>query len=128
MPKRMEACVEILAEYPTVLAPFDPDDYLPALNAIDKALERMERTQPPVNCARRLRSRTELYAMAVKEWPVEDLKFVPNPAKWYAEARYDQPSESWQRQPVNDYVQGRQQLGRVFDELAKTGNGGQRVN
>jgi hypothetical protein len=134
-PTRLMDCIEILCEYPMVPKRNQVEDnldaFLPALMAIDKALDAKIRAQPAMDdyyIARRLKSRTELYAMAVKQWPVEDLKFVPNPKRWFEESRYDQPSESWQRQPANDYVQGRQQLGRVFDELAKTGDGSQRPN
>jgi hypothetical protein len=137
-PKRMQACIEILAEYPNIdrHALIDSTDvYLPALNAIDKALERMEKKLESQhtyclaqNAARRLKSRTELYAMAVKQWPVEDLKYVPNPVKWYSESRFEQNEQSWQRQPTNDYVSERQQLGRVLDKLNQTSNGGNRPN
>jgi hypothetical protein len=131
-PHRLSACIIILAKYPTgpsrAKIEGDIHFFMPALIAIDKALESMEQHQPPNNCARRLESRTELYAMAVKQWPVEDLKFVPNPTRWFSEEKYEQPAESWRRQPAYDHVQGREQLGRVFDELSKTGNGGHGPN
>jgi hypothetical protein len=73
--------------------------FLPALKAIDCALDSMEKRhrQPAENCERRLKSRTELYAMAVKQWPPADLQFVPNPQKWFSEQRYEHDEQSWQR-------------------------------
>jgi hypothetical protein len=119
MPKRLISCVNILAKYPTSpkieVIRQNLNAFLPAFVAIDKALERMEGHQPPLNCARRLESRTELYAMAVREWPKEDLKFVPNAAKWFEECRYDQPEQSWQRKPVNGFEQERQQIQRLVN-------------
>lgn len=115
--------MEILLEYPTMLAVkhVDPEVYAPALNAIDKALEIMEYrvasrilAHKQLHAARRLKSRTELYAMAVKQWPVEDLKFVPNPVKWYSECRFDQPEESWQRQKINGFQEERNQVRRLL--------------
>ena len=132
-PARLSTCMEILLEYPTMLAVkhVDPEVYAPALNAIDKALEIMEYrvasrilAHKQLHAARRLKSRTELYAMAVKQWPVEDLKFVPNPVKWYGECRYDQPSESWVRQPNNGFSQEREQIKRILSGSHQTGGGG----
>lgn len=134
-PKRLNECIEILAEYPTVLAPFDPENYMPALMAIDKALEVMElrlvnydQHGRKIHAIRRLKARTELYAAAVKQWPVEDLKFVPSPVKFYSEARYDQPSESWERKPARSYIQEREQLARILEGRPQTGNSGGRAN
>jgi hypothetical protein len=120
MPARLVACVWILACYPNMPNVDNirsaVENFLPALRAIDKALEQMEqRGIPAENCARRLESRTKIYAMAVKEWPVEDLRFVPNPAKWFSEAQYDRPEETWRRQPANGFSQEREQLKRLLN-------------
>jgi hypothetical protein len=134
--ERMDACIRILAEYPMIIDAKQIMDmlpaYMPALNAIDKALEMLEgremRTGTPESAARYLKYRTRLYVAAVKQWPAADLKFVPNPVKWFSEARYDQPAESWQRQSANDYLSEREQLGRILNRSAQTGNGGSRPN
>ena len=119
LPSRMEACVEILAAYPTKpvanIIGSNPQIFMHALAAIDRALARMESIAPPANAARRLKSRTEIYAMAVREWPVEELQYVPNPKRWYEEVRYEQPESSWQRKPVNSFSQERQQLSRLLN-------------
>lgn len=140
MPQRLVDCIWILSVYPTMPSVGNIRDnvsaFLPALNAIDKALEGMEvgldgsrgLQISAENAKRRLQSRTELYAMAVKQWPVEDLKFVPNPVKWYAESRFEQNEQSWQRQSTNGYVQEREQLGRVLNKFNQTGDGGNRPN
>jgi hypothetical protein len=124
-PKRHWDCIQILAEYPAM-----PNDraiadnliaFLPALNAIDRALGVMEgrllgftQADKAIHAARRLKSRTGLYAMAVKEWPAEDLKYVPNPARWYSEGRFDQNEQLWQRKPTNGYEQERAQLNNLL--------------
>lgn len=149
LPARMSACIRILALYPKMpearVIAGQVQTFLPALAAIDKALERMECAMHKpkddgsfvygimshavnVNVERRLESRTELYAMAVKQWPVEDLQFVPNPKKWFDEARYDHDEQSWQRRAVNGFDQERQQLERVINRRSETGSGGGRVN
>jgi hypothetical protein len=119
-PKRMVECVMILSAYPTMPVAKaimeNIEVFLPALAAVDKALERKEDEMPhvwPEKIVCRLRGRTELYAMAVKQWPVEDLKYVPNPVKWFSEARYEQPESSWQRKPANGFEQERQQLRNI---------------
>lgn len=143
LPMRLVECIWILSVYPNMPSVgnirSNVNAFLPALTAIEKALEKvrgnpecsmfamLENTKDGQASAY-LSSRTRLYAMAVKQWPVEDLKFVPNPTKWFSESRFDQDERTWQRQPASDYVQGRQQLGRVFDELSKTGDGSQRPN
>ena len=139
MPMRLVECIWILSVYPKMPSVGNIRDnvsaFLPALAAIDKAIEAMEHrlinytlAERKQHAARRLQSRTELYAMAVKQWPVEDLKFVPNPAKWFNEARYDQPEQSWQRQSVNDYVQERDQLSRILQGRPETRGGSSRPN
>lgn len=126
-PKRLGDCISVLCEYPNMPNFLNInqniDAFLPALMAIDKALEGMTINAPEdshgfaingINALRRLRSRTEIFAMAVKEWPVEELKFVPNPAKWFSESRFNQNEETWNRKPANGFEQERQQLGRVM--------------
>jgi hypothetical protein len=118
MPARLANCINILAKYPKMPRRVDIERnvnaFMPALAAIDKALERMEQHQHPINCARRLESRTELYAMAVKQWPVEDLQFVPNPKRFYDEDRFNHDEATWNRQPANGFGQEREQLKRLL--------------
>lgn len=119
-PKRFYVCIVILSQYPNMPDQRkildEPEPFMMALAAIDKSLAHMERTsgQGAIHCQRRLASRTQLYAMAVKEWPVEDLKFIPNPVKWYSEGRYEQPEASWSRQPNHGFGEEREQLKRIL--------------
>src|ERR1700728_2600297 len=108
---------------------------LPALPAIDKALERTEKDMEPwhtyrlaYNADLRLTTQVQLYAKAVGQWPIEDLQFVPSPKKWFDEARYEHNPESWVRQPANGYDQERQQLERVINRRSETGSGSGSVN
>jgi hypothetical protein len=99
------------------------DAFLPALMAIDKTLEGLTVDLPEgstglqisaINALQHLRTRTKLYAMAVKQWPVEDLKYVPNPVKWYSESRFEQNEATWQRRPINGFEQERNQISRII--------------
>lgn len=119
LPRRLESCIEILGEYPTMpsadVIGTDPHAFLPALAAIDRALARMEAIRPYTKPERRLKSRTEIYAMAVKTWPESDLRYIPNPVKWYLECQYDQPESMWTRKPVNGFEQEREQLSQLLN-------------
>jgi len=117
LPPRLDACVGILSLYPKS-SPANTiwdniEAYLPALAAIDKALERMERTAHPLNCERSLKSRTEIYAMAVKQWPVADLQFVPAAKRWFDEERFNHNEQSWQRQCNDGFQAERDQISRL---------------
>lgn len=109
-PKNMHDCICILSDYPTspdaMTIASNEDIWLPALAAINKALAR--------HSAAHILRRTQLYAMAVNQWPVEDLKFVPNPVKFYSEAQYDRPEASWTRQPNRGFSDEREQLRRIL--------------
>ncbi len=120
MPKRMNTCVQILAQYPKspkadhIRSNFQ--SFLPALVAIDKALDRIKAQDSWSTdefAAGYLEGRVRIYAEAVSTWAPVDLQYVPNAAKFFNEARYDQPEQSWQRQPVNDYKQEREQLRNI---------------
>jgi hypothetical protein len=120
IPKRMDTCLMILEAYPNTPSARQIADnvnvWRPALMAIDKALDAMmshNQHLPQEHYFRRLRSRTELYAMAVKQWPAEDLKYVPNPKRWYEEARYEQPEQIWQRKASNGFEIERDQLRNI---------------
>jgi len=139
LPARMSACIRILACYPKMpearVIAGQVQTFLPALAAIDKALERTEKDMEPwhtyrlaYNADLRLTTQVQLYAKAVGQWPIEDLQFVPSPKKWFDEARYEHNPESWVRQPANGYDQERQQLERVINRRSETGSGSGSVN
>jgi hypothetical protein len=126
-PKRIGDCISILCEYPNMPNFLginqNLDAFLPALMAIDKTLEGLTVDLPEgstglqisaINALQHLRTRTKLYAMAVKQWPVEDLKYVPNPVKWYSESRFEQNEATWQRRPINGFEQERNQISRII--------------
>ncbi len=124
MPKRLKTCVRILALYPKMPGINVLSDrvaaFVPALNAIDKALERMEENplrvgpvRPEERAEVYLSERTALYRDAVSTWPAEDLQFVPRPEKWYSECRYEQPEESWKKKTIVNYETERNQILRI---------------
>lgn len=76
-----------------------------AIKAINKALhfisggvaEVPDRIDPHKTPADWLLDRVETYATAVAKWPKEERKFVPHPATWFNQGRYDDDPAEWQR-------------------------------
>lgn len=60
-----------------------------ALKAIAKAIKTVG--------AARLLSLVGDYDKAVSRWPEEDKKFIPHPATWFNQGRYDDDPKEWQR-------------------------------
>jgi hypothetical protein len=125
MPKRLKACVRILALYPKMpglqVLSDRVEAFVPALNAIDKALERIEENplragfgKPEEQAEKFLTSRVALYRDAVSLWPVEELQYVPNPQKWFDEQRFNHDEATWGRQPNNGFSVERDQLKRIL--------------
>lgn len=123
-PPRLNDCIAILSLYPrmpdeTVIGS-NPGGFLLALKSISKALERIERVTERTHNYRVeaiakdwLAERTKKYSAAVKTWPADDLVYVPNPARFYGESRYEQSESTWQRKPINGFEQERQQISRI---------------
>ena len=44
-----------------------------------------------------LTERVSAYAEAVKAWPPADHQFIPHPATWFNEGRYDDDPNEWKR-------------------------------
>lgn len=63
-----------------------------ALGCILTALERVSYVQ--------LRSKVQAYRTATATWPPEQLDFIPNPATWFREGRYDDDPATWAAKPV----------------------------
>lgn len=40
---------------------------------------------------------TQTYAAAVAQWPAADKQFIPHPATWFNQARFDDDQKEWQR-------------------------------
>jgi hypothetical protein len=126
MPKRLKACVRILALYPKMPGINVLSDrvaaFVPALNAIDKALGRIEENPlkigfacPKFGAEAYLSARVTAYRDAVSTWPVDEMQFVPAPAKFFDEARYEHDEATWARKPVNGFEQERSQLQRLVN-------------
>jgi hypothetical protein len=116
MPKGLQTCIKILALYPKMPGEVDiavnPEAFLPALIAIDKALDRLDKSkESPLGYLVR---RVMTYAMHVSQWPESDLQYVPSPQKWFGECRYEHAESTWQRQSANGFGQERDQLKRLL--------------
>jgi hypothetical protein len=55
------------------------------------------------------------YRDAVSTWPVDEMQYVPAPAKFFDEARYEHDEATWARKPVNGFTQEREQLQRLVN-------------
>lgn len=66
-----------------------------AFKAIGKAAMRMKDKEP--NALLYLLERTKLFSAAVSLWSEEDRKFIPHPATWYNQGRYDDNPREWER-------------------------------
>jgi hypothetical protein len=113
LPAQLEACVAILAAYPKT--PGQPtiraniQSFLPALSAIDAALKNIS--------VEDLLKRVKLYRSCVDEWPKEELRYVPNPAKWFTESRWNQDESLWRRQyQAPAYANEREQIARLIGQ------------
>jgi len=49
-----------------------------------------------------LLSITERYALAVKTWPQDQRRFIPNPATWFNQERFNDDPSTWQREGVRE--------------------------
>ncbi len=68
----------------------------PRKQAKDAALAAISAALSTVS-VENLLERTKAYAEATAAWPEDDRKFIPYPAKWYSEARYDDDPAEWSR-------------------------------
>lgn len=86
--EKQKAIAEIYAAYPKKVG--KPA----AMKAIAKALLAVDSPT--------LLQKTSDFATAVAAWPVEDRRFVPHPATWFNQERYnDDPAEWTRSQPAN---------------------------
>ena len=123
LPARLEECIAILSLYPKMPAPTairaGLETFLPALMAIDRVIERAVnqeqaeeyRQLSEANWIVFLKDRTALYAACVSTWQPQELQFVPNPKRWYEEARFEQPEQQWTR---NSYSAERDQIRKLL--------------
>lgn len=75
-----------------------------ALRAIERALKRVNKRMttaghrhPDLDAIEYLSNKTAKFAAAVKRWPPGDRKFVPYPATWFNQDRFDDDPAEWER-------------------------------
>jgi len=97
MTKEEAQCAErIYSEYPRKVAK------QAALKAIVKAvLDVSKRDGAPAEPCVWLLDRVKAYAAAVKAWPANDRRFIPHPATWFNQGRYDDDDAEWRRGGAN---------------------------
>lgn len=118
-PKNLRLCIAILAAYPMTPAEEqiakDAAPFMPTLRAIEKALDDAGAES---NGFEWLMQRTVMFDLAVKEWPVDELRYVPSALNWFARRSYEQPDWYWKRRPYKNYGNyeaDREQVRRVLD-------------
>jgi hypothetical protein len=111
LPTQLEACINVLACYPMqptqTAIRAEIKAFLPALKAIDKVLK----TIPLLDLMKRVR----LYKECVADWAKDDLKYVPNPTRFFSERRYEQDDSQWRRKSTPTYEDERNQIRRVLN-------------
>lgn len=68
---------------------------LAAMKAIAKAAMTLREKEPDPLAY--LLARTQLYATATSIWPEEEKKYIPHPATWFNQGRYDDNPREWER-------------------------------
>lgn len=111
LPDNLGLCIGILSSYPLMPSAEhigkDPKSFLPALLAIDKAINDVG-AGPLLTAVCR-------YAYCVMQWPVEDRQFVPSAKRFFDERRFEQSESQWQRRTFNGYEKERSQIKRVLE-------------
>lgn len=79
----MPTPADIYAAYPR------KEGKLAALKAIDKALHIVDGDT--------LLKAVQDYAVAVGTWPAEDYRFIPLPATWFNQGRWEDDRRNWYR-------------------------------
>lgn len=75
--------LDIYAEYPRKVGREK------ALSAINVALKKVK--------ADDLLAKVKEYAQAVAQWPASEKQYVPNPATWFNQGRWEDDPETWKR-------------------------------
>jgi len=82
-----------------------------AIPAIVKALSLLSSREEIGDPVAWLTAKVEEYAAAVATWPANELQYVPYPATWFNQWRYDDDPAEWKRKAAHT-------LGRVHDSTA----------
>jgi hypothetical protein len=83
--------------------------YFPAIVAIEQCLAHQ-----PASYDEYLAERVALYSFWVSQWPKEDLQYVPGPARWFNERRFEQDESQWRRTRGQSWQDDRDQVRRVL--------------
>lgn len=88
-----KACWELYQLYPRKVGK------RAALAAIDKAINRLKGTMGgslfESQAIEHLTDRVRLYARATSTWSREDRQFIPHPATWFNQDRFDDDPREW---------------------------------
>lgn len=81
--ERQRQCLDLYQQYPKHVGK-------------DKALQAIEKTLA-LKTYDELLAVVKAYAAAVSGWPAHDRQFIPHPATWFNQGRYDDDRSTWQR-------------------------------
>ena len=99
LPEDLEACINILALYPKMPSQAvirgNVESFILAITAISKALSIINPDH--LLAYDELSRRVRLYAIAVQQWPQDQLQYVPNPKRFFDERRWEQDEALWKR-------------------------------
>lgn len=114
VPEALVDCRTILNTYPGItVTSSNIDAYMPVLKIIDGCLRGLKSSKGDA-AASYIRQRVVRFAECVAKWPKEDLQYVPGPAKFFREGRYEQHERHWDRKSNGGFGAEREQLGRIL--------------
>lgn len=114
VPDALGECKLILETYPGVkVSAANLDAHMPVLKIIDGCIRGLKASKGDA-AASYIRQRVFRFAECVSKWPEEDMQYLPGPAKFFSEGRYEQHERHWTRKPVADFGSEREQLRRIL--------------
>lgn len=115
-PEELNEAITILQAYPRIPQDWGPkqlESYMGILRVIDEHIRYLKATHGAA-AASYIRTRTMRFAECVKRWSEEDQQFIPGPIKFFAERRYEQSEQLWNRKAVNNFESEREQIRRII--------------
>lgn len=114
VPEALGECRSILNAYPGVhVTSSNIDAYMPVLKIIDGCIRGLKVRQGDA-AASYIRQRVVRFAECVAKWPDDEHQYIPGPAKFFSEGKYEQHERHWTRKAANGFGAEREQLGRIM--------------
>jgi hypothetical protein len=118
---RLEDCIAILQLHPRFVGREDAikkriDYYMPAVMAVELALNSLESTHGKIGAKEYLAKRTSLYASYVADWPDEERRYISGMENFYRKRVFEQDERCWIKTKRPDYNDERNQIQRILEQ------------